>query len=69
MARWRKLQEGLSELGVQTWEMCSQPEPHVKLVDPLATPRLSDPGVRHAQEQIALANDYPGRSRGLPSSK
>jgi hypothetical protein len=49
----------------QTWAS----EPYDVAVVPVDTNVAGDAQLKHAQEQIAIAGQYPGRSRGLPSAK
>jgi hypothetical protein len=50
--------------GVQTWE-CEPYNATVEQADPNAP---GDEQLRHAKEQLALTQQYPGRERSLPSS-
>jgi hypothetical protein len=51
--------------GVQTWE--SKPyDATVEQADPNA---VGNEQLKHAKQQLALAQQYPGRERSMPSAK
>jgi hypothetical protein len=51
---------------VQTWE--SEPySEEVVAADPNLSPPSAD--LKHAQDQIIIGQQYPGRQRGLPTTK
>jgi hypothetical protein len=54
-----------TEPGVQTWE-CEPFGTEVVQADAGAV-KAGDEQLKHAEDQLGLASQYPGRSRSLPS--
>lgn len=62
MSRWHKLRR--PHQNEQTFET----EPYkTEIVEPAPDLAEAAQQLRHAREQIALASQYPGRERSLPS--
>ena len=60
---WRRVRG--TPPGVQTWES----EPYDTSIE-AADPNLLAPAdFQHAQDQLTIANQYPGRQRSQPSAK
>jgi hypothetical protein len=63
---WIKLQD---LPGVQTWQFSTKADASPDDEQLRVNTAVGDAELRHANQQIALASQYPGRERSMPRAK